>query len=99
MKKYKVILLDEAIKDFTDAFNYYKEINAKLANQFYIYTDLAIKDLKKNLHYQVRYDDFRMKIIKKFPFIIHFRIDETNFRVLIYGVRNSYQNPKTFPKI
>src|SRR5690554_1844316 len=58
----------------------------------------ALNDLKKNPHYQIRYDNFRMKIVKKFPYVIHYILDENRQIVFVYGIRNSYQDPDKYPK-
>ena len=99
MKRFKIYILDEAIKDLTEALEYYKNINPKLAKKFYSSTNSALNDLKKNPFYQIRYDEFRIKIVKHFPYIIHYIIDEQNQIVAVYGIRNSYQNPDKYPKL
>lgn len=97
MKRFKVYLLDDAVKEFEKAFNYYHTINPTLSKKFYSATNRAINDLKINPFYQIRYDEFRMKMVKKFPFIIHFIINEDTHIVSIYVIRNSYQNPEKYP--
>lgn len=37
-----------------------------------------------------------MKIVKKLPYIIHYILDEKRQIVFVYGIRNSYQNPKKY---
>lgn len=97
MKKFEIIILDAAHLDFEIAFNYYNEIRPTLADKFYNRTNTAFKDLIKNPFYQVRYDNFRMKIIQNFPYIIHFIINENEQTVIVYGIRNAYQDPKKYP--
>lgn len=99
MKRFKIIILDDAVIDFTKAFEYYKEINPKIAKKFFQNTNLALNDLKKNPFYQLRYDEFRMKVVKKFPYIIHYVIYENTNTVAVFGIRNSYQNPESYPKV
>ncbi|MBI2258941.1 MAG: type II toxin-antitoxin system RelE/ParE family toxin [Flavobacteriia bacterium] len=98
MKKFKILILNQASEEFEEAFEYYKEINPKIAKKFFNQTNIALNDLKKNPFYQIRYDDFRMKIVKKFPYIIHYIVDENSKNVTVYGIRNSYQNPDSYPK-
>lgn len=97
MKKFKIRLLDDATYDLNTAFDYYKNINPKLAKKFFTAIDATISDLKKNPFYQIRYELFRMKTVKHFPFIIHFIVDEFTYTVFIYGIRNSYQNTDKYP--
>lgn len=99
MKRFKIIILDDATADFREAFEYYKDISPALAKKFFACTNAALNDLKKNPFYQIRYDDFRMKIVKKFPYIIHYIIDENTKIVAVYGIRNSYQDPEKYPSV
>ena len=99
MKKFRVLVLDEALNDLKEACDYYDEINPKLGDRFFREVDKAFADLRKNPFYQVRYDSFRMKIVKKFPYIIHYIVDEEARKVLVFGVRNSFQNPERYPKL
>ncbi len=98
MKKYNIRILHQATEDLQEAFDYYHEINPKIAKKFFNQINIALNDLKKNPFYQIRYDDFRMKIVKKFPYIIHYIVDQKNDTVFVYGIRNSYQNPDSYPK-
>jgi plasmid stabilization system protein ParE len=98
MKKFNIRILNQASEELQEAFDYYHQINPKIAKKFFNQTNIALNDLKKNPFYQIRYDEFRMKIVKKFPYIIHFIVDQKNDTVLVYGIRNSYQNPDSYPK-
>ena len=93
MKRFKVLVLDEAENDFIKAIEYYKTINLTVAKKFYKATNTTLNDLKKNPFYQIRYDDFRMKMIKGFPYVLHFTVDEKLQTAFVYGIRNTYLNP------
>lgn len=67
MHNYKIIILDDANNDFREAISYYKNIKPTLAKAFITAVKTAINDLKKNPFYEVRYNDFRLKIGKKIP--------------------------------
>jgi toxin ParE1/3/4 len=98
MKKFKILILNQASEEFEEAFEYYKKINPKLAKKFFNQTNISLNDLKKNPFYQIRYDDFRMKIVKKFPYIIHYIVYENSNNVTVYGILNSNQNPDSSPR-
>lgn len=95
MQKFKIELYSEAISDFKFALEYYESINSKLSKKFKAATNTAFNDLKKNPFYEIRYDDFRLKQIKKFPYLIHFVVNENAQTVYVYGIRNTNQNPDT----
>lgn len=97
MTSFKILILDEAIEDFKMVFKYYEKINPKLAKKFHSAVNTSFSDLKRNPFYQIRYDEFRMKSVKKFPYIVHYIIKEVDKTVSIYGIRNSSQNPDDFP--
>lgn len=98
MKQFKVIILKDAITDLNEALAYYNNIHPSIAIKFSSSINSAFKDLKKNPFYQIRYDEFRMKVVKHFPYIIHYIVDENTFTISVYGIRNSYQNPGKYPK-
>lgn len=95
MKKFKIVLYDEAISDFNKALEYYRNISPVVAKKFHSAVNSTFNDLKKNPFYQIRYDNFRLKLVKKFPYLLHFIIDENIKTVFVYGIRNSHQNPDT----
>jgi toxin ParE1/3/4 len=99
LKKFKVVVLYDAVIDYKEALLYYRKISPKVAEKFSSVTDDAIGDLKKNPFYQIRYDEFRMKAIKDFPYIIHYIVNETTSTVSIYGIRNSYGSPDKYPSV
>lgn len=92
----RVLAIAEA--DLDEAFEYYSDISPKLGQRFIKSLNNALNDLKTNPYYQTRYDNFRMKMVEKFPYIIHYIIDESRQIVFVYGVRNSYQDPEKYPK-
>lgn len=98
MKSFSIRVLAAAEEDLDEAFEYYADISPKLAERFIKIVNVALNDLKKNPHYQIRYDNFRMKIVKKFPYVIHYILDENRQIVFVYGIRNSYQDPDKYPK-
>jgi toxin ParE1/3/4 len=97
MKKFKIIILNDAIQDFNDALHYYRNINPKLAQKLYTSVDATLKHIKQTPFYQIRYDQFRMKTVKGFPYIIHYIIVENMKLIEVYGIRNSYSNPSNYP--
>lgn len=98
MKPFTIRVLASAEDDLDEAFEYYSDISPKLGQRFIKLLNTALNDLKKNPDYQIRYDNFRMKIVKKFPYVIHYILDEKRQIVFVYGIRNSYQNPDKYPK-
>jgi len=47
-------------------------------------------------HFAVRYDDVRCMPVKKFPYMIHYRIH--NKTVMVEAVLNTHRNPELWKK-
>ena len=98
MKKYTVVILPEAEADFRDAVKYYNDINPKLGQRFVKITKSTVNDLKKMPHYQIKYDEIRLRIIYKFPYTIHFSVNDDLKIIYIWGFRYAPSNPENWPK-
>lgn len=96
--RFEIRILNSAEEDIDAAFEYYSDINPKLGKRFIKLLNASFNDLKINPNYQIRYDNFRMKLVRKFPYIIHYVLDDKRCIVYVYGVRNSYQNPANYPR-
>ncbi len=99
MKKFKVVVLTQVQDDLKDAVEYYKKIDISLAKRFLKATKTTVNDLKKMPMFQIKYDQIRLRIIHKFPYIIHYTVNEDNNTIYIYGIRYASSDPKTWPKI
>jgi len=95
MKKFTVVLYIDAIADFKEALKRYRKVSPAAAKKFRTAVNVTVNDLKKNPFYQIRYDNFRLKVVKKFPYVFHFIVNEDANTVFVYGIRNSYQDPAT----
>jgi toxin ParE1/3/4 len=98
MKKFKVEILTQAQDDFREAVKYYKDIDPKLGKRFVKVTKSIVNDLKKMPMFQIKYDQMRLRIIHKFPYTIHFMVNEEKHTIYIYGIRYAPFDPKTWPR-
>ena len=98
MAEFKIILDTRAIQDIQDAINYYNQQQPGLGEYFLNSVNNSFFILVKNPFYQIRYDDVRCLPIKKFPYITHFTVDETQQVVKVYALINTYRNPDKFWK-
>lgn len=94
VKKFTVNLDSRAIQDIQEAIDYYEEQLEGLGEKFEYYLNKAILAMEKNPLYQIRYDQIRCLPIKKFPFMMHFTVDEENYLVFIHAIINTSKNPK-----
>jgi hypothetical protein len=75
MPGYKVSIDPDALQDIQDATDWYNEQLAGLGGHFQKQVKIQIGSLKKNaLGHSVRYEDVRCMLIKRFPFLVHYRV-------------------------
>ncbi len=84
----------EAKFDIQEGIDWYNEKEAGLGRSFHSAVKAHLKKLTADPDFQVRYDDTRCLLLKKFPYMIHFTIEEKNMRVIIHAVFNTARDPK-----
>jgi plasmid stabilization system protein ParE len=95
MKSYRIKISTYAISDMQEAGKWYNEQSLGLGSRFLKNVKEHINLLKSNPeNYSVRYDNVRCALIKKFPFLIHFIIDEANQVVEVFAVFHTSRSPK-----
>jgi plasmid stabilization system protein ParE len=74
--KFKILILKEAQEDIAESRNWYRKINPKLSLRFTKDFKETIQSIRENpLNYQIRYDNIRVRLLKKFPYLIHYSIE------------------------
>ncbi|MEC4003865.1 type II toxin-antitoxin system RelE/ParE family toxin [Flavobacterium sp. SUN052] len=90
---YKIVIIDEAKLDYKKSLKWYKDINPKLADRFNTSFKESLALIKKNpLHFQIRYNDVRLIMITKFPYLIHFTVYEN--LIVIKAIYHSSRDSK-----
>lgn len=99
MRQYIVKIEPEAISDIQNITNWYNEAQEGLGKRFQDTVINQINSLKKNPHiYAVRYKEIRCMIVKKFPYMVHFYINEANNTSEVIAVISTFQNPTIWDK-
>ena len=96
---FEVILSEEALSDLDLAMDFYSNISVELGNKFMKCFDECLLQLEEIPFFQIRYDEMRIRQVKKFPILLHYVLYETTKTAIIYGVRFAQQNPDNYPKI
>lgn len=79
------------------AIDFYEEKQKGLGKRLFNEIENAFNLLTKNPFFQIRYDDIRCLPLKKFPFMIHYRIEGSE--VLIFAILHTSLNPEeNYPK-
>lgn len=91
---YRIDLHSGVVQDLKHAIDYYDQQQSNLGKKFLNAIDKHFFILSKNPFYQIRYDNVRCLPVKKFPFMIHFTIEEGNKTVKILAVLNTSLDPQ-----
>ena len=95
MKRYKLKIEPEALTDIQDITDWYNEVQVKLGKRFQDTVVKQINSLSKDPQiYAIRYKEIRCMLVKKFPYMVHFFINEENNSVEVLAVISTDRNPK-----
>jgi hypothetical protein len=89
-----VILNEALVEDIQNAVDYYSNINENLGKRFYKLVKGELNSLKKDaLLYQIRYKNIRCLAVEKFPYLIHFNVNQKTNTVFVFALFCTYKNP------
>jgi plasmid stabilization system protein ParE len=89
---YSLEIAAEAETDIRNAFLWYEDQQENLGSTFEQEIKKAIQSIERNpLKTQIRYRDIRVFFLDKFPYGIHFKLDDD--LILILAVFHTSQNP------
>ena len=95
---FKIIITPNAVLNIENAIIYYKQnASNKVAKQFIEDYKKTFKDIQKTKYFQVFFEDFRGKSMKKFPFIVFYTINEELRTIVIKAVFNTHQDTTKYP--
>jgi hypothetical protein len=95
MKRFKVKIYSEAIADIQNISDWYIEKQTGLGKRFQETTIRQINQLSQiPFSFVIRYSKIRYMLIKKFPYMVHFHIYETNIIVEVLAVISTDRNPE-----
>lgn len=94
---FRMVILPEAKADIRNASIWYEKKQKGLGKRFIVIIRKCFLLLKTNPNaFQIRYDDIRTIITPKFPFMIHFSINEISKKVIIISVLHTSRNPESW---
>jgi len=90
---YKIELSDEAEEDFNNSYNFYAKESQKVADNFLKQVDSCFVQISKNPEGNTyAFGEIRKLVMKKFPFIIYYKVKETIIKVI--AIFHSSRNPE-----
>ena len=90
---WKVEFSPESLSDVQNALSYYLEKGVQTGEAFIQELEKGVGSLQINPYYQIRYKEIRCLPLIKFPFMIHFELDEKKKQVKILGCIHTSLNP------
>ena len=90
---YKVLFADRFKTDIKESRKWYEEKQKGLGKKFYKEVKDALESIRKTPQFQIRYDEIRCLPLKKYPFMIHYVIDDTQNLIVILACIHCSLNP------
>ncbi len=91
MKAQRIILTQRARQDIQASIKWYNSKQKGLGKRFHAFLKEAISNIENTPRFQVRYDDVRCLKVKRFPYLIHYIIEDET--VYILAIISTHQNP------
>jgi hypothetical protein len=89
----KIVFRDKALKEIYQSYFWYEEQKIALGELFLERIDAALVELKENPEsFQKIYKKFRHFPLKKFPFVLVYKIYDTE--IVIYALFHTKRSPK-----
>ena len=93
MKRFKVFITPRAHDEIQQGIDYYNEQVKGLGKKFHASVKETIVSLRKFPFHQIRYDDVRCLLVKKYPYILHYTLHEKDSYVILHAVIHTSLNP------
>ncbi len=94
---YKILVSPRAIKEIEQAINFYSLYDDDAPTHFIDNLSNAFRILESNPFFEVNYKNIRMIPLKKFPYSLHYIINEDFKRVRILSCFHQKRDPKKLP--
>lgn len=97
--KYSLIFSPKAQEDIIESISWYNQEKENLGFEFFGQVSEKLSLLvEAPFHYSVRLKNIRTTQIRKFPYLIYFKIDEKRACIIILGVLHTSRDPQTIKK-
>jgi hypothetical protein len=90
---WSVNITAEAKLDIQEGIHWYNSKQKGLGKRFHKEVKNCITRIEKNPFYAIKYNQMRCMPIPKFPYLIHFIIEESDKTVIILGILHTGLNP------
>lgn len=92
---YKVTLLPDAYLDIKEIIEWYNRKQRGLGKKFYESLKSKLKTISTEpLHFQLSFKESRSALLDKFPYQIHFKVEELARVVVVFAIIHTSRNPR-----
>ncbi len=91
---YKIKIEPEVYEDIQEGVTWHNQQETGLGNRLHSVIKAAFEKLKTNPYFQIRYDNVRCFPLQKFPYMIHYTLDEERQIIIIRAVFHTAQSPE-----
>lgn len=91
---YSIVIEPVALQDIQQGIDYYDDQQIGLGEKFEATVNKHLHAIRKNPFFQVRYDNVHCLPVKKYPYMIHFTIDEQSKTVTVRAVFHTSLDPE-----
>ncbi|MCH8557033.1 MAG: type II toxin-antitoxin system RelE/ParE family toxin [Balneolia bacterium] len=95
---FRIVVDPRAIDDIQQAIAFLDEKQPGLGKRFDAELNKFVLRLGKNPFFRIRYDSVRCLPLQKFPYMIHFTVDETKKLVTIQAIFHTSRDPENLKK-
>lgn len=89
----------DALGDIQETFEWYEMQLKGLGLRYKNQTKRQINSLKKDPHFfSIKYNEIRCRKIEKFPFLIHYTINEELKAIIVFAVFHTSRNPEIWKR-
>ncbi len=93
MKRHKVFITVRAHDEIQQGIDYYNGQAKGLGKKFHAAVKETIAYLRQAPFRQIRYDNVRCLLVKKYPYMLHFTVDEKEPLIILHAVIHTSLNP------
>lgn len=89
----------DALNDIQETFEWYEMQLKGLGLRYKTQTKKQINSLKKDPYlFSIKYNEIRCRKIEKFPFLIHYLINENTKTVTVFAIFHTSRNPEIWKR-
>lgn len=95
MRSFNFKIQPRVYDEIQNGITYYNKQQKGLGQKFHKEVKNTFQTIKENPFYQIRYESVRCLPVRKFPYMVHYLVDEAINAIIVYAVINTNLDPET----